>query len=185
MVYIFLKNGIQKGEKMRNVKELKDQILHIRVTKAEKEFLKAALQSYRIDNSEYVPVKRIVAKQKEVEIDKTKPVSKAGIDVNDFLRSRGLDPLPVAVTNPEPEKTTEEKQEDFEEWKQDRVMMEIDRGCVYEIDGFGYPDEAEKFAKMYPSLWSKMFRAKQAKQFAVYNEMMQREVWPLVQNGGF
>lgn len=180
MVYIFLKNGIQKGRKMRNVKELKDQILHIRVTRAEKEFLKAALQSYRIDNSDYVPVKRIVAKQKEVQIDKTKPVSKAGIDVNDFLRSKGLEPLPQVELN-----NVDEEQEDLEQWKQDQVMLEIDRGCVYEIDGFGFPDVAEKFGRMYPTIWAKMFRAKQAKRMTEYNEIMQKEVWEIVKNGDF
>lgn len=108
-----------------------------------------------------------------------KPVSRIGITPEEFLKQQGY-PTPSiidAATNDESEDA------DYTAWQTDPLMREIDRGCVYEIDGFGYPEEAERFARKYPQLWGKMFKAKREKKTALYNEIMATEVWEVVKNG--
>lgn len=99
------------------------------------------------------------------------PIEREGIPVTDFLAAIGA------------KVETAESSEDFiktTEWRTDPKMLEIDRGCVYEMSGDGYPEDAISFSSKYPQLWTKMYSAKSNKQMGKYNEIMQYEVWPLV-----
>lgn len=140
-----------------------------RLTRAEIAVVEKALAEYR--GKPVVHKDRENVADAENQIRPATPVEREGIPVTDFLAAIGAKVSPT------------EPAEDFSkttEWRTDGRMIEIDRGCVYEMTGDGYPDEAASFSSKHPQLWAKMFSAKCNKQMSKYNEIMQYEVWPLI-----
>ena len=146
----------------------------IRCTKAEHRFLSDLIKRMREQKSESA-----IKPDVEPVVSEPEVIARNGISPEDFLKSRGL---PVIETPEEPEQDAET---DYTEWQSDCVMIEIDRGCCYEIDSMGYPEEAERFARRYPEIWKKLYVAKQNKKTDVYNEIMYKDVWEIVKNGRF
>lgn len=146
----------------------------LRCTGAEMDFLKKTLIEYRAGR--ILDTARLSTDKAK---DEPSEISRVGISPEDFLKSKGLD-VPDDFG-----KDVSGETPDYTEWQSDPKMIEIDRGCVYEIDSLGYPEEAERFARLHPQLWQKMFATKRDKKTQLYNEIMFNEVWEIVKNGKF
>lgn len=154
----------------------------IRCTKAEHRWLTQQLQEARV-RKKGIPVdgdssEPVVSQTPTVAVQE--PVGRVGISVEQFLASKGLPPIEQSQPD-----EIEPAAVDITEWQMDPVMRELDRGICYEIDGLGYPEEAERFAQRHPQLWQKAFSAKSNKKTALYNEIMFNEIWEVVKNGKF
>lgn len=122
---------------------------NFRLTDYEFDFLKDAL--YKKRNS----IKNVEPEHKQVNMH----------SAEDWIKDKGL---------PQSNITSEVKKgyTDNEAWKEDKSMLELDRGCVYELDGFGFPDVADLYSRSYPKLWVQAYTAKNNKDWEKYNEAM-------------